>query len=118
MGGLIGINGIKTGECFKIYAPENTWAQNALFIIYATSFDNENSGAYFLKTKAGNLGKTGLSLIGDNVAEIKIDSEKNYYIKSSYCKIREIMGRASSLTILNISQTEYDNVNGTILTPS
>lgn len=118
MGELIGINPIKIGKYFKIYAPENTWTQNALFIIYACSSINEQSGAYFLKTKAGNLGKTGLSLIGDNVAEIKIDSEKNYYIKSNYCKIREIMGRASSLTILEISQTEYDNVNGTILTPS
>lgn len=117
MGGLIGINLVKSGHCFKIYAPENTWAQNALFIIYATSWNNENSGAYFLKTKAGNLGKTGLSLIGDNVAEIKIDSEKNYYIKSNFCKIREIIGRSNSLTILEISQTEYDNVNGTILTP-
>lgn len=118
MGGLIGINPIKIGKYFKIYAPENTWAQNALFIIYANSFENEYSGAYFLKTKAGNLGKTGLSLIGDNIAEIKIDSEKNYYIKSEGCKIREIIGRARSLMVLEISQTEYDNVNGTILNPS
>lgn len=117
MEGLIGINPIKAGSCFKIYAPQGTWVQNALFIIYAISSNNESSGTYFLKTKAGNLGTTGLILIGDDVAEIKIDSGKNYYIKSASCKIREIMGRSNSLTILDISQTEYDNVSGTILTP-